>query len=82
MEALVSLKSAFKVSEQIWMDKKNDVRHLKTRPLSGYVAHKENPPQICIVLSNGPDDLGRQRDILIDVKSLVKELVDCGLMAA
>ncbi len=82
MEALVSLKSAFKVSEESWLDKRGEIRHLKSRPMTGYVAWAEKPPQICIPLTGGPDDLGRQRDIVIDVKSLVKELINCGLIAA
>lgn len=73
------MKSSFKVSEQTWLDTKKEVKHLKTRQLFGYVAYNETPPQICVKVS-GPDDRGVQKDIIIDVKSLFKDLQKCGLI--
>ena len=74
------MKSSFKVSEQTWLDEKGNVKHLNTRPLWGYTAYNEKRPQICIKLS-GKNDLGIQKDVIIDVKSLVKDLQNCGLIA-
>ena len=73
------MKSSFKVSEMSWLDTKNKVKHLKTRPLVGYIAHNERPPQICIQVTSGPNDLGVQKDILIDIKGLKKEMARLGV---
>ncbi len=76
------MKSSFKVKETQWLDTKGKVKHLKDRNLTGYIAYNESPPMIDIIMGTGPNDLGIQRDVVIDVKSLVKALKECGLIAA
>lgn len=74
------MKSEFKVKEDIWQETKTNVKHIKSRKLWGYVASNETPPQICIKIS-GPDDRGIQKDVIIDVKSLLESLNATGVIA-
>ncbi len=71
------IKGTFKAELSEWITAENGkVSHSKSSPLFAYTAYNEKPKCLVIHVS-GPDDAGREKDVIIDIKSLVADLQKC-----
>lgn len=67
-------KGSFKATLVEWQTKENGrVVRLSDKSLFAYTAFNERPKQLVIHVT-GPDDMGREKDIIVDVKTLVADL--------
>lgn len=67
-------KGSFKADLVEWKaDEKGKVSRISDKPLFAYTAFNEKPKMLCIHVA-GPDDMGREKDIHVDLKSLIEDL--------
>ncbi len=67
-------KGSFKADLIEWkVDGKGKVSRISSKAVFAYTAFNEKPKMLCIHVA-GPDDLGREKDIHVDLKTLIEDL--------
>ncbi len=67
-------KGSFKAELVEWQTSDSGkVSRIATKSVFAYTAYNEKPKVLCLHIS-GPDDLGRERDVHVDIKTLLEDL--------